>query len=445
MAQIGFGPAGATSVSGAISDYVPKKFSALFNTDSRAISSGAIEKIKEDGTEWTATAVPPCAEDVGWGADFSRWPTGSSTKMEKLRAPPKQILAVVSLGMAASLAKMAVKEKASYVETQVSARLKQMSMHLAKGIFGGNSGIPQTTNSWSGTGLSSTLVVDFLDVSMFKEGASYNWVPATLSGGIQKSYTVRVREIQRQTVGSASANVAGRVTFIHDVINKATGAVTTLHTQTTLVGDRYYQRGTYEGFAGETAGATAAVTGNVLTSFDDIATATTVLGFTSSTLAGWAGNTLAAGGAYNQELMKSLAGRIQAVSGEMPTHYFCSPAVLQAHGASFQIIGSVFGTTGGLSAATPISGGVDKYAGNAAYTCNGKPLIEDIMCQAGTMVAHNRDHVKLAEYGPVQVAQNGAGVVDQTFNAVNYYLNAQYELVTDMRSSVGTLTGITGL
>lgn len=431
---------GTDSVTGAIKEYIPAKFTQLFTTMSKAVSSGAIKEISTEGIDWTCTVLQPCTADVGWGRDFSRWPVGQATPPTKMRVPPTQILAKVALGLAATDVKLSVQERAEYIEAQLSSRLKQMSMHLARGIFGGTAS-PTTTANWSATAANGTLAASFNDISLFKEGAGYDWYSSTDN----KTYTVRCQFITRAAVGSNSANVAGSVTFINDVVNPTTSAVVALTSVTTTTSDIAYQRGTTAGFG--VAGNTAS--GDVLTSFSDLAGTGSLQGYTSTTLPGWYGNTAAAGGSYNQEMISALAGRVEAVSGEAPTHYFCSPQVYRAHAASFQVIGSSFGYTAAGSAATPrgVSASADKYGDNMRLTILGRPLVEDIMCPAATMVAHNQDHVKLAKYKDIELVEQGntSRIIDQTFVAANYYLTGEYQLVTDMRSSMGTLTGISGL
>jgi hypothetical protein len=438
---------GAGNIAGAIKLYVPKKASMLFNTASKVIKSGAVKKLKVSGVEWTATAVPPCTEDVGFGRDYSRWPVGTAVSPVTLRAQPTHILGVLRLGNAASLAKLPTQDASRLVETQLTARLKQMTMHLARGIFGG-AGVPFAVVNWTSTAADGEGVYDFMDVTMFKEGASYDLVLGTLSGGNQKVVTVRCKQIERMAISTNSANVAGRVTFINDVKDPATNAVIALPAVTAATTDRFYQRGTYPGF-GFGPVPVAVPSGDVLNSFTDLAGTASLHGQTPSTLPGWAGHTQTVATAYNQELPSAFAARIEAASGESPTHYFCSPQLLRAHGASFQTIGAVFGLTAGNSSATPrgIDANVDKYGDASGFTLNGKPVIADIMCNASTLVAHNDDHVWLAEYSEIQALQQSgdAQLVDRDLVSTSYQLDGQYQLVTDMRSTVGQISGFTGL
>lgn len=442
--QVGFGGSGTgyTSVSGAIKEYIPGKAALLFNTASKVIASGAVSKVKVDGAEFTCTVVPPCTDDVGWGRDFSRWPSGSAPAPVKMRIPPTHILGVLKLGNAATLAKLNVQDQAQLIETQLTARLKQMTLHLARGIFGGTaSPVAAGLGTWSGTAAGSTVTMSFNDVSLFKEGAPVDYLP-----NVGLSYVVRVQQVVRTQIGTNSANVAGTVTFINDVINPATGAATPLAAATTNILDSFRQRGTTDGFGGS-----ATPNGNVLTGFADITTAATLQGNTASGLPGWAGNTIAVGGSYNQEVVSAFAARVEAQSGEAPTHYFCSPQLLRAHGSSFQVIGSTFGVTGGLNnGSTPkaMTGSADKFGPfGADYTLLGRPIIGDISCPADTMVLHNRDHVMLAEYNPIQALEQSGDsrLVDRDFVSSSYQLDGQYQLVTDMRCAVGTMTGFTGL
>jgi len=432
---------GTDTVSGSIKEYIPPKFQLLFNTMSKVVSSGAVQEVDTKGVDWTCTVVQPCSADVGWAQDYDRWPVGAAQAPTKMRVAPVQITAKVALGLAASDVQLSVRERAEYVESQITARLKQMAMHLARGIFGGTvSPVAAGLGAWTSTAANGTSTVSFNDISLFKEGAGYDYIKA--SNGL--SYVVRVQSITRAAVGSNSANVAGNVTFINDVPNPATGSVVALDTTVAAIGDVFRQRGSTAGFGGA-----GALVNRVLTSYSDLEGTGSLQGFTSATLPGWSGNTQALAAAYSQEAISALAGRIEAVSGEAPTHYFCSPQLLRAHGASFQIVGSVFGTTGGLSAATPrgIAASADKYGGTSEFSLMGKPLMADISCPATTIVCHNQDHVKLAKWSEVKaIAQGGTTqLLDQTFVANGYFLNGRYQMVCDQRSSIGTLTGITGL
>jgi hypothetical protein len=435
------------SISGIIAEFGPERFVTTINSMSPLIGSGVLEKVEQDGEELTVTADVGESPATTYASDFDNRPNGQTTTPVKARFIPTMVTTRVSLGKQAALAKLADRELTKMLDAKLDASAKSVARHIGRGLYAG-AVVPQAVATWSGTAADSTVSIPFLDVSLFIPGASYNFVDTSLA----LSYTVRCTNKVAAVVGANSANVAGTVTFINDVINPATGAVVALGATAVAVDDILSLRGTYPGFGGNAT----AIAGKRLNSFDDIAGSGAALAFggiAPANLPGWVGQTLALGAAYSHEAALQFDARITQYSGEQFTDALMSPQVAAAHRIQAGAMGAVFGMTIQPTAQRPqpLGARADKYGDvrNSGLDLAGRPVLIDPNCPQTIVVFHNRDHAKLgvwSEMAPEELTELGGVVVtNRTTLSMDADFTGSYQLYCAKRGAIGVMTGLTGL
>lgn len=434
-----------TSISGIMAEFGPLMFVNTVNSTSPLIGSGILEKVPQDGEEIVVPADVGESPATGYVQDFDRRPNGQTTTPLKARFKPSVTTTAVELGVMAAIAKMADKQLSELLEFKLKASASSNARHVGRAVYQGRVN-PQATFTWSGTAANSTVTVNFLDISMFREGAAYDYVNATAS----TSFVVRVTAITPAAVGANSANVAGSVTFINDIINPATGAIVALSNTTGLTTDTFALRGTFPGFGGSNV----AVTDKALNSFDDVAgsgAALTFGGIVPASLPGWQGQTLALGAAYSHEAMLAFASRVTMRSGEQFTHALMNPLVAAAHRIQAGSFGAVYGLTAQPTAQRPmnLTASADKYGQSGGLSLQGRPVLEDPNCPATVVVFHNKEQLKLGvwrEAEPEYLTEDG-GVVwtNQSTMSISSHFTTALQLFTGKRSSIGVVTGLTNM
>lgn len=435
------------SISGVLAEFGPEKFVNTVNSTSPLIGSGVLEKVPQDGEEIVVPADVGESPSTTYAFDFGTRPNGQTTTPVKARYVPSIVTSRLSLGKMSSLAKMADKDLSVMLDAKLDGVAKSAARHIGRGLYGGQVN-PQATSTWSGTAADSTVTVNFLDVSIFREGAAYDYVNATNS----LSYVVRCLNVTPAAVGANSANVAGSVTFINDVINPATGAVVALGNTTGLTTDIFALRGSFAGFGGSNA----VVAGKRLNNYDDVAgsgATSTFGGIAPASLPGWQGQTLALAAAYSHEAMLQFAARLMARSGEHHTHVLMNPLVSAAHRIQAGSFGAVYGQTIQPTAQRPmtLTASADKYGDtrNSNLELAGRPVLVDENCPATIVVFHNKDHFKLgvwSEMEPEQLSEAG-GIVwtNPTTLSIDSHFTGAYQAYTGKRSAIGVVTGLTGM
>lgn len=434
-----------SSISGIMAEFGPLVFINTVNSTSPLIGSGVLEKVPQDGEEIVVPADVGESPATGYVQDFGRRPNGQTTTPVKARYTPSVTTTAVELGVMAAIAKMADKQLSELLEFKLKASATSNARHTGRGVYQGRIN-PQAIFTWSGTAANSTVTVNFLDVSMFKEGAAYDYVNATAS----LSYVVRCTQVTPAAVGSNSANVAGSVTFINDVINPASGSIVALANTTGLTTDTFALRGTFPGFGGSNV----AVAGAALNSYDDVAgsgAALTFGGIAPASLPGWQGQTMALAAAYSHEALLQFGSRLQARSGEMFTHALMNPLVAAAHRIQAGSFGAVYGLTAQPTAQRPmnLSANADKYGQSGGLSLQGRPVLEDPNCPATIVVLHNKENLKLGvwrEAEPEYLTEDG-GVVwtNQSTMSISSHFTTAIQLFTGKRSSIGVVTGLTNM
>jgi hypothetical protein len=435
------------SISGIIAEFGPERFVTTINNMSPLVGSGVLEKVEQDGEELVVTADVGESPATTYALDFETRPNGQTTTPVKARFVPTMVTTRVSLGKQAALAKLADKELTKMLDAKLDTSAKSVARHIGRGLYAGQV-VPQAVATWSGTAADSTVTIPFLDVSLFIPGASYNFVDTSAS----LSYTVRCLSKVAAVIGANSANVAGNVTFINDVINPATGSVVALGATAVDVADIFALRGTFPGFGGNAT----AIAGKRLNSFDDIAgsgASSTFGGIAPANLPGWVGQTIALGAAYSHEAALQFDARITQYSGEQFTDALMSPQVAAAHRIQAGAMGAVFGMTIQPTAQRPqpLGARADKYGDvrTSGLDLAGRPVLIDPNCPQTIVVFHNRDHAKLgvwAEMAPEELTELGGVVVtNRATLSMDADFTGSYQLYCAKRGAIGVMTGLTGL
>lgn len=446
----GSGGLGAqTALTTLIHDFAPGLFRNTINDECPLLGKkGVLERRKAKGSEQLVTGFVGTQSSTAWVKDFQLLQKGSASVPFKGRVMPSTVMTILEIGREAADAEIDNDEgMASLFEKTCEAGARDAARHIGRGLYGG-SVAPQAGATWTSTAANATVSVDFLDVSMFRAGMAVDFIDTSLA----LAYTVRVTSVTHAAIGANSADVAGTVAFINDVVDPATSTIIVLGATAIVTTDFFKLRGTTLGFGA----ASTTVSGNPITSFDDIAGAgalSTLYGIDPTVTAGWVGATRAVSAAYSQEAVTSFMGRLKNDGAQYPTHVLMNPILAGAHAASGGIHGTAFGATYGISAATPMTldSSRDKYGalfdGESGLRVGGRPIVEDPNCPATQLVLHNNKCTFLAVWRELAPETQGSDtlLVSQTYNTYVSQIRGSMALVTDDRKSTGTMTGFTSL
>ncbi len=417
------------------------------------MGSGALEVDEDqDGGEWTHEVFVGAHQATQFVADGGNRPKGSAFTPLKARQLPILVTSTFSMGLAASMAKLSDSKLSKLFSASLDAVAEDCARHLVRGILGGSIS-PQAGTTFDTTAANGVATINFLDISLFRPGASYDF--DDLSSG--KTYVLRCTAVLPAAVGANSVNIAGSASFINDVVDPGSAAVPTALTDTTVaVGDIFRLRGNSTGF-----GATTSTTfSTAILSFDDLAgagaTTKVVHGLDPATVKSWIGHTQAmSAAAYSQEAVLAVMMRVQTYGGKMPTHMIYSPQLAAAHAASPGVHGAVFGVSSlAISAETPrnIDQTSDKYGHmsegrDSGLRIGGKPIIIEPNQPATMVTGHNKDNVKLACWKKMSPEMEGENslFVNRTTASVESYITGLYALTVKKRQTVMTMTGFGSL
>ena len=443
-------PVTSANLSTLIREQGSRYFGVGINQAAPLIGSGLLKKKKCSGEEWTETIFPSASSGTGFVLDRGYLPVGTSGLQAKARYMPTFAVANIDMGRGASKLNLSVEQVTSQLDAEMKERAADVGRNINRGLLAGGVS-PNAAVAWSGTAADSTVVLDFLDVSMFRPGMAVDFIDTSAV----LAYVVRVLRVTPATVGSNTANVAGTVTFINDVVNPASGAVVAVGgpTITVATNDVFRLRGATAGF-----GAASTLQGAVPNSFDDMAgsgAAASFAGIDPTTAANgpynWIGHSFAIAAAYSQEAMLGFAMRLAAQSGVSPDVCVMAPLVAAAHAASGDYHGAFSGVSAAISAGRPKSlSTTDKYGNvyeDSGLRVVGAKVMIDPNCPATSAVLFNSEFTKLgvwSEVGPEEEAGD-AVLLDRTRFASGVQFSGAYQLGTSKRSSVGVMSGITGL
>lgn len=462
LTSLGFGgvtgtPSSYTGLSTLVREFAPDRFSATMKRVNTLLDSGAIEEIPANGAEHVVYLCVGRVHATAWVQDNALIPRGANIKPQKARAVPSNVISVMEIGHGASLAELGDDGLTDLFDATLDMIAQDQATHFARGLHGGAVS-PAATAAWSAEGANATVSLTFADISMFMPGMAVDYIDTSTT----KSYVVRVADVVPGTVGTSSANVAGTVSFINDVVDPATGGVIDISDSgavTVATTDVFRLRGTTPGFGGSST----AITGNALTSYDDICGsggAASLQGFSASTLAGWRGLTRTLSAGFTQEAMLGFASLVNQFSGYYPTHAIVGSQIAAAHMASSGIMGGGAAGTGiGFGLVTSntvvpnrersIDASMDKFGNptEANLRMSGLQVIVDPNAPQTQITLHNRQKTKLVRWREMQpVMQAGDPIfVNQERFSLNAQFAGMYQLVTSHRSANATITGITGL
>jgi hypothetical protein len=439
----------ASSLTTLVNETGPAYFQRGISQASPLLNSKLLPKEQVDGEEYVVDLYPSANHATGVIADAGRLPTGGSGAPLKARGLPAIFVSVLTQGRAAAKMRLSDDRRTSMLDAELKERSADLGRVLNRSIIGGSVS-PTTSNAWSGTGANATLIADFTDVSLFREGMAVDCVKTA-----DKSYVVRVQSVVFQVVGAASANIGGRVTFINDVPDPSTGSVTILTAAATATTDIFGIRGGYPGFGGTTT-----LNGNLMNSFDSIAgsaanAAAAFMGQDPATMGigyNWRGNYLNLAGIYNQEAMLGFAARIGTISDVGPDVCVMHPQTAKAHAASGDFHGAAFGVSAAMSAARtmPLDKSIDKYGKaykGSGLSVAGAEIVEDPNCQPGRGILFNSDFTKLAVWDEMGADEEAGSseLLGRTFYTKEVQFSGLYQLVSDKRATIGIIDGITNL
>ena len=429
----------------------PKYFAKGINQAVALLKSGLLKEEKFDGEEWTHTLYPSANHSTGAILDGGILPTPGSGLQAITRVMPKVVYSGIRQGRVSAKLKMKA-GNASGMAKQLDVELKERAADLGRTIdrmIIGNSIAPQAGAVWTSTAANGTVTVPFLDVGMFRVGAAYDFIDLSSS----KGYVVRCTGVTPAALGANSANVAGNVSFINDVINPATNSVTVLTDTTVATGDTFAIRGTTAGF-----GASSAATGAVIAGFDAASGATT---FNASFQGvdpavypdlAWVGNYIDHNAVYSQEAMLGFHARTATLSDVASDVVVVHPQVAAAHAASGDYHGAAFGLTAGYSPrfTQQIKPSTDKYGNlyeDSGLRINGAKIVADTNAVAGRVIMFSSEHVRLVkwdEVGPDEEAGDPRLLGRSTYTS-EVQVSGVMNMAFTKRNCIGIVDRITGL
>lgn len=438
-------------LSGLVKQFSAGRFESTINNEAPLIGSGVLQKREASGEELIKEVYVGGHSATAFTNDGGLRPKGAALVPVKARQMPTYITSTLTMGKGAAIAKLDEDRVVEMFDSNLQAVAEDCARHLNRAIYGG-SNAPQAGTVWNQTAINGTATVNFLDVSMFKPGAAYDWRDSTNS----KDWVVRCTAVTPAAVGANSANVAGSASFINDVPDMTTGAPVALTSVTIAVGDLFRLRGTGSTV---TAFGGAQGTGAAMVSIDDIAgsgaTSTTIHGLAPASVAGWVGQTSALSGPYTQEAALAFFMRGHQYSGHQFTDIIMAPQCAAAHAASAGYQGAVFGVGSlSISAATPrnLGNSMDKFGAMAdgyesGLRLSGKNILVDPNAPATTVIFHNRDKLKLAVWQEMEPEDEdgNSNFISRTNVNMEAYITGAMNLFVEKRQCIGTLTGITNL
>ena len=442
-----------SALSGILIEAGPRYYQHAINNNAPLMKKGGpLPQEDVEGMEWTCLVSRGAFASTALVADGGNRPTADAATPKEGTALPAQITATLKLGRLARLAKAAKEGKLS---TLMDFHLKTSAEDVARvgnrALYG--VGVtPQATATWSNVNQTGTVTVSFEDVSAFRAGQLCDFIDTSAS----LSYRIRVSAVSYSAVGTASANVAGTVTFANDVVNPATGADVDLGSTAVAVDDVFRPAGYAAGFGGADTKVTA------LNSFDDIAgtgSSSTLHGISTSDVGDWVGQKLNLNAPITQEAVMAFANRVYTVSGSYPKKGVTHPQVIAALASASGVQGNYFGHASAIgvsgAAVRQIGGDFDKYAGlgdgiaeKSGVMVAGIEMFADPNAPATRLHLFDPEHLKLAKWGEIGPEQDASGNpfhVDQSAVAVKVFMTDDLQLVTDKRPTVGILYGITSL
>lgn len=434
-----------SNLSGTLIEFSKRYFDHAINEEA-PLARGDILKIEDyEGENYTFMTADRANAATVLTTDGGLRPKPVALTPAKGEATPATVTTTLSLGRLAKLAKMTAGAMGSLLDFKLKTAASDCASTLERALHGWAVN-PQAAATWTGTGANSTVTVDFEDITGFEP----NMLVDFEDDSANLSYRVRVTSVTAAAKGAFSGKVAGSVAFKNDVVDPSTGSVASLGATAVATTDVFRPAGYQAGFGGADTKVTDIV------SFDDIcgtgATAS-LHGITTSEVASWVGHRDNLAGAYTQEASLAFMEFLRQRGGVYPDIAIVPNQIMAAHAASTGIQGAVFGQV----VAPAVSGavtrdlhaGMDKYGdlGSAKLRMNGAEAIVSPLAPATKIRFANSKFTKLIRWTEIEPEMDGGKPyhIDHDNVGVLVFMSGDLQLVTERRSSVGEMYGITSL
>lgn len=440
----------SADVLSAFSDVLVKNAKRYFDTavqEEAPLANGEILKIEDyEGKKYTFLAADRATGATKLAIDGQARPKPVAKTPAEGTATPATVTTTLSFGRLALLAKMSDGEIGSLLDFKLKTASSDCASTLERGLHGWSVN-PQAAATWSSDAADATVTVDFEDITAFEPGMIVDYE----DDSDNSSQTVSVTAVTPAAKGSFSGKVAGSVSFKNNVVNPATGSVTTLGTTAVATADIFRPAGYYAGHDGADTKVTD------LVSFDDIcgSGATSELhGITTTEVASWQSYRDNLAGPYTQEASLAFMAFLRQRSGVYPDIAICGNQVEAAHAASAGVRGTGFGHVAApaidASVTRSLDGKMDKYGdpGSAKMTMNGAKLICSPLAPATKIRLCHSKFTKLIRWTEIEPEMDSEGKpyhIDHDNVGVLVFMSGDIQLVTERRNSVGEIYGISSL
>lgn len=438
----------ASALTTLIAERTNERYEEQLFRQSKLLGSRMLKRVEGVDEEYVVRVRPVGVPNKKVAGDGARRPSGDAGLQKELRILPKAFLCTISMGAIAGHMRYSDKQKITQLDKDIEHETREMSSLIGQSIISSATRKCTGDATWSGTAADDTVTLTFADGSGMFANAAIDWVDVSDTS----SHRVRIQSVTPAAVGASSARVGVSVVLINDVVDPATGAVVALGSVDVTAADDLFAvvPGTYLGFDGN-----ATATGDNIQSLNDMSGTASFQGLDPASgnngIYNWTGQTFALSAAIMQDQAQAHLAFIGTRSGSYPDVVVAAPQVANAISQNPGNQSTIYGKT--ASAATnhakPVGGDFDVYGmplkKGTGIKCGGADVVDDIHCPSHIAYAFNSDHVELLEYKKLglEVADMGANR-SRTHYQDDVFLDAQLQLVTDLRSCVGALTTITG-
>ncbi len=433
----------------AFSDVLIKNAKRYFDSavqEEAPLANGEILSIEDhEGEKYTFLAADRATGATVLTLDGGLRPKAVASTPAEGTATPATVTTTLSFGRLAKLAKLSSGAMGQQLDFKMKSASSDCASTLERGLHGWAVN-PQAAATWTGTGGTDTVSVDFEDITGFEPGMLCDFEDDSAN----LSYRVKVTGVTAVAKGSFSGKVAGTVAFINSVVSPVTGATVALGATAVATGDTFRPAGYQAGFGGADTKITD------LVNFDMICGtgATSELhGITTTEVASWQGYRDNLAAPYTQEASLAFMEFLRQRGGVYPDIAIVPNQIMAAHAAAAGVRGTGFGHVAApaidASVARGLAGKMDKYGdlGSAKLEMNGAKAIVSPLAPATKIRLCHSKFTKLIRWTEIEPEMDGGKPyhVDQTNVGVMVFMSGDIQLVTERRNSVGEIYGITSL
>jgi hypothetical protein len=423
-------------------------FDHAINEDA-PLANGDVLPIEDtEGESYTFIAADRATSATTLVLDGGARPKPVARTPKKGTITPATVTTTLSFGRLAKLAKLSDGEMGQLLDFKLETAASDCASTLERGLHGWSVN-PQAAATWTGTGGTDTVSVDFEDITGFEPNMLADFLDVSAS----KSYRVRVTGVTAAAKGAFSAKVAGTVAFKNDVNNPDGTGTAALTNTAVATGDSFVPAGYAAGFGGALTKVTD------LISFDDIcgsgATAS-LHGIATTDVASWTGFRDNIGAPITQEASLAFMGFLWQRGGKKgyPDTAICGPQVFAAHAAAAGIRGTAFGHMSAPAVDASVERGIDtkmdKYGNlsTARFEINGAKACVSPLAPATKLRFCQSKYTRLFRWTEIEPEEDGNGRpyhIDTDNVGVLVFMSGDIQLGTERRPSVGEIYGITSL